>query len=121
MNKWIGGLVLIFALAVSAVSLYAQQSLAGKWIMSVHGMSLRLVMTQDGEKISGTLESPHGEISLTGEFSKGKLTLVGASVDSQPIQFAGTANLREDGSLAGVISANQMEMSFTAVRATSEQ
>jgi len=121
MKKWIGGFALLMALTASAISLYAQQSLTGKWIMSVHGMSLRLVMTQAGEKISGTLESPHGEIALAGDFSNGKLTLAGAVLDSQPIQFAGTAILKEDGSLAGVISANQMEMDFTAVRAPSEQ
>ena len=120
MKKWIGRFVLVAAVAASAISLYAQQNLTGKWIMSVHGMSLRLVMSQDGEKISGTLESPHGEITLAGEFSKGKLTIAGAALDSQPIQFAGTARLKEDGSLAGVLSANQMEMDFTAVRATSE-
>ena len=79
-------------------------------------MSLHLVLAQDGEKISGTLESPHGEIRLTGEFSKGKLTLAGASTETHPVQFAGTATLNANGSLAGNISANAMEMPFTAVR-----
>jgi hypothetical protein len=120
MKKLSVGFVFMMVLAMSVVSLYAQQSVAGKWIMSVQGMSLRLVMTQDGEKISGTLESPHGDIPLTGEFSKGKLILAGASTESHPVRFAGTANLRADGSLAGNISANEMEMSFTAVRASGE-
>jgi hypothetical protein len=74
-------------------------------------------MVQDGEKISGILESPHGVIPLTGDFSKGKLTISGASTEQHPVQFAGTATLAADGSLAGSISANLVEMNFTAVRA----
>ena len=116
MKKLIVGFVFMMVLA-AAVSLYAQQSVAGKWMMSVQGMSLRLEMAQDGEKISGTLDSPHGVIPLTGAFSKGMLTLAGASTEEHPVQFAGTATLKADGSLAGSISANLMEMNFTAVRA----
>ena len=116
MKKVFVGFVLAMALAMPAVALYAQQSVAGAWVMSVQGMSLNLVLAQDGEKISGTLESPHGEILLTGEFSKGRLTLSGVSTESHPVQFAGTATLNADGSLAGTISANLMEMTFTAVR-----
>jgi hypothetical protein len=117
MKKLIAGVVFTMALALSAVSLYAQQSVWGKWIMSVQGMSLNLEMIQNGEKISGTLDSPHGVIPLTGEFSNGKLSLFGAPTESHPRQVVGTATLKADGSLAGSVSVNQMEMSFTAVRA----
>ena len=103
-------------LALSAFSLAAQQSVAGKWIMSVQELSLHLVLAQDGEKISGTLESPHGEIRLTGEFSKGKLTLSGASAEPHSVQVTGAATLNADGTLAGNISVNLMEMNFIAVR-----
>jgi hypothetical protein len=117
MKKVILGFVFATVLAMSAVLLHAQQSVAGTWTMAVHGMSLQLALTQDGEKISGTLESPHGNIRLTGEFSKGKLAISGGTVDGQPVQFAATATLTADGSLAGSLSVNQMEMTFTAVRA----
>jgi hypothetical protein len=116
MKKVIVGFALVSVLAMSAVLAYAQQSVAGEWVMSVQGMSLKLVMAQDGEKISGTLESPHGNIPLSGDFSKGKLTISGASTEQHPVQFAGTATLAADGSLAGSISADVMVMSFTAVR-----
>jgi hypothetical protein len=117
MKKLFVGLVLIMAVAMSSIPAFAQQSVAGEWVMSVQGMSLKLVMVQDGERISGVLESPHGDIPLTGGFSKGKLTISGASTEQHPVQFAGTATLNADGSLAGSISANLMEMNFTAVRA----
>jgi hypothetical protein len=116
MKKVLVGFVIMLVLAMSAVA-YAQQSVTGEWIMSVQGMSLRLALVQRGETISGLLESPHGEIQLTGSFSKGKLTLSGVSTESHPVQFAGTAALGADGSLAGSISANLVEMNFTAARA----
>jgi hypothetical protein len=80
-------------------------------------MSLKLVMAQAGEKIFGTLESPHGEIRITGDYSKGKLTLSGSSAEPHAVHFAGTATVVADGSLAGNMSVDQMEMNFTAVRA----
>jgi hypothetical protein len=111
------GLAIATALAMPAAVVYAQQSLAGTWTMSVQGMSLQLALTQDGEKIAGTLESPHGNIRVTGEFSRGRLTISGTSAEGHPVAFAGTATLAADGSLAGNLSVNQMEMTFTAVRA----
>jgi len=117
MKKLFGVLTLMVVLAMSAGAVFAQQTLAGEWTMSVQGMSLQLVLAQDGEKISGTLDSPHGTIRLTGSFSKGKLTFSGASPEGHPIQFAATATLGSDGSLTGRVSADVMEMDFTAVRA----
>ena len=117
MKKVVVGFVFLVALAASSL-VYAQQSVAGQWTMTVQGMSLQLVLAQNGEKISGTLESPHGVISLTGNFSKGKLTISGASAEPHVIQVAGSANVIADGSLSGSLSVEQMEMNFTAVRAT---
>lgn len=117
MNKVFYGLAIAAMLALSAIALHAQQSVAGTWTMSVHGMSLQLALTQDGEKVSGTLESPHGTIRLAGEFSKGKLAISGSTTDVHAVQLTGSATLTADGSLAGNLSVNQMEMTFTAVRA----
>jgi hypothetical protein len=117
MTKVIIGFGLAALLAITAVVLHAQQSVAGEWTMSVHGMSLPLALTQNGEKISGTLETPHGTVRLTGEFSKGKLSISGVATEEPPVQLIGTATLAADGSLAGNVSVNQMEMPFTAARA----
>jgi len=116
MKQLFVGLVVMAVLVWSGRPVYAQQSVAGEWTMAIQGMSLRLVMAQKGEKISGTLESPHGEIRLTGDFSKGKLTLSGVSAEEHAIQFNGTALLTAEGGLAGTLSVNQMELAFTAVR-----
>ena|SRR5688572_11668438 len=116
MKQLFVGLVLMTVLVWSGRPVYAQQTVAGDWTMAIQGMSLRLVMAQNGGKISGTLESPHGEIRLTGNFTNGKLTLLGASTEEHPVQFTGTASLTVEGGLAGTISVNQMELAFTAVR-----
>ena len=116
MKKLTVGLVLVMVMAMSSALVYAQQNMTGPWIMTVQGMSLRMVLAQDGERISGTLESPHGLISLSGNVSRGKLTLSGASAEPSVIHVAGTANVSADGSLTGNLTVEQMEMSFTAVR-----
>jgi len=110
------GLVLAIVVVMSAVVVHAQQGVAGTWAVSVQGMSLEMVLAQDGEKISGTLDSPQGLIHVKGEFSKGKLTLAGASTDAHAVQVGATATTNTDGSLSGTISANLMDMNFTAVR-----
>ena len=118
MKKSLVVFALIVVLGMSSILVYGQPSLTGEWMMSVQGMSLHLALAQNGEKVSGTLESPHGDIRLTGDFSKGKLTLSGASAEPHAVHLAGTATVAADGSLAGVISVELMEMNFTAVRAT---
>ncbi len=115
MKKMFAVSALAFVFAMSAVVLCAPQSVAGKWVVSVQDISLQMVLLQEGEKISGTLESPHGEIRLTGNFTNGKLTLAGEP-ESHSVQFSGSAVLLSDGSLSGNMSANQMEMKFTAIR-----
>ena len=115
MKKSFAVSALAFMFAMSAVFLYAQESLSGKWTLSAHDMSLQMVLLQDGEKISGTLESPHGEIRLTGDFGNGKLTLTGET-ESKTVLFSGLGVLLSDGSLSGNLFVNQIEMKFTAIR-----
>jgi hypothetical protein len=116
MKKVIVGLSLVIVLALSTALVYAQQGVAGNWVLSVSVMSMPMTLTQEGEKVSGTIDSPHGVIPLKGEFSKGKLSLVGAATDAHPVDVAATGTLNADGSLSGNLSVNAMEMSFTAVR-----
>jgi len=109
-------LMLTVVLGIFATSLHAQQGIAGLWTMSVHGMSLEMNLNQSGERVTGTLDSPHGLLQVKGEFVKGKLTFTAASQDSQPLQFVATATLNNDGALTGIVSVDLMEMNFTAVR-----
>ena len=119
MTKVKVGFVFVIVLALAVVSLHAQQGVAGTWSLSVPGISMPMVLAQDGDRVTGTIESPHGVIQLKGEFSKGKLTLTGAPTD-QHAQVTAAATLGADGSLAGTLSVNLMEMSFTAVRASAK-
>jgi len=118
MKKVMVGFVLVIVVALSAISLLAQQGVAGTWSLTVPGTSMQMVLTQNGEQVAGTIDSPHGVIQLKGDFSKGRLTLTGVSTDEHPVQIAATATISADGSLAGTLSANHMEMAFTAVRAS---
>jgi triacylglycerol lipase len=112
-KKWIG-LMMVGVFALSFVSAYAQESVAGSWVLSLAGLSMQLVLTQQGETTSGTLDTPHGLLTLKGNFVKGKLTLRGAVHESGSADISAT--LQPDGSLSGAFSMNQMEMPFTAVR-----
>jgi hypothetical protein len=118
MNKLMIGFGLLIVLVLSAVALHAQQGVVGTWLLTVPGMSMQMVLAQDGEKVSGTIDSPHGVIQLKGDLSRGKLTLTGAPTDQHPVQVTATATLAADGSLAGALSVNLMEVPFTAVRAS---
>ena len=115
MTKVKVGFVILSVLAL-VVSLHAQQGVAGTWSLNVPGMSMPMVLVQEGDRVSGTIDSPHGVIQLKGDFSKGKLSLTGGPTDQHPVQVMATATLGSDGSLTGALSVNSMEMAFTAVR-----
>jgi hypothetical protein len=109
-------LMLTIVLGSFATSLHAQQAISGIWTMSIQGMSLEMNLNQSGDRVTGTLDSPHGLLQVKGEFVKGKLAFTAASPDAHPLQFVATANLNSDGALVGTVSVDQMEMNFTAVR-----
>jgi hypothetical protein len=128
--------VLFVAMVLTASTLYAsQKSVAGDWTMSAEGMSLRLVLAQKGKKVAGTLQNPHGgTIALKGEFAGKRLTFSGSSdgpangrdAHTQPLpgfaanapslQVSATGTIRRDGSLAGSLTSNVGDMTWTAVR-----
>ena len=121
MNKLQLALVMIVVALVSiAGSGYAQQKgIAGAWTLTAHGMSMHMVLSQDGAKISGSIDNPHGggEIRLSGEFADGKLTLAGGSDGGDlALQLSFTGTLQRDGSLSGTLTTNVGQMPWTAVR-----
>lgn len=68
---------LVFALAVTlSVSTYAQNSIAGAWDLTINGpegaITASATLKQDGEKVTGTIESPQGTAELAGTY-KGKV------------------------------------------------
>ena len=64
------------ALALALGSgVFAQSSVAGAWDLSINGpegpIAASCALKQDGDKVTGTLESPQGTVNVAGEM-KGK-------------------------------------------------
>jgi hypothetical protein len=99
-------------------------SVAGRWLITTtadgpHGKtSMPLVLVQDGRKVTATLTPPHGdEQKLAGEFVNRELKLATAAEKDQHPAVTLQARLRDDGSLAGVVSGPMGDVTWTAVRA----
>jgi len=99
----------------------AASGVAGKWTLTVdtgpaHGITtMGLALTEDGKKVGGTFQSPHGDVKVTGEFADGALSLSTIGSDEMIVTFH--AKMREDGTLAGYLSTPRGDMKFTAERA----
>ena len=77
---------LVLACVLLAASFAAAQgSVAGTWKLNFQtdqgAVDADLILKQDGEKVTGTLNSPQGEAPLEGTFKGGKLVL-SMSVDA---------------------------------------
>jgi len=136
MKKICASVVMVVVMAMTASSLDAKQkSVAGTWTMSAEGMSLRLVLAQKGKTVTGALQNPHGgAIPLKGEFAGGQLMFSGSSeqpaggpdahagplpgfaASAPAIQVSATGTVKADGSLAGSLTSNVGDMTWTAVR-----
>ena len=99
---------------------HSAPDVSGKWTMTVEGSphgttTMGLTLKQDGENVTGTFASPHGDMPVKGEFSEMKLTLATTGTgDGGEITF--NAHLKEDGSLSGFLSSSMGDMTWTATR-----
>jgi hypothetical protein len=118
MKKTFATIFTVLLITLSASSLYAKkQTVEGTWTFSVPEMSLRFVLLQKGNTVSGTLQNPHGSlIHVTGEFSGGRLKFSGSSSEPNPIRVSATGNMKADGSLAGNLTSTLGDMDWTAIR-----
>jgi hypothetical protein len=115
--KLLTRLIVGLALAVSVSVLSAdEKSVAGTWTLNAEGNTMSMVLTQKGKTIGGTLDSPHGPIAFTGEIVDGKLSFKGSGGDAHPLEFTFQGALKSDGTLAGNLTSNVGDMSWTAVR-----
>jgi hypothetical protein len=130
--------IVLVAIAGSAVTVDARpKGVAGMWTLTAaEKFPLRLVLSQKGRAVTGTLDYPHGApFRLLGAFTNGVLTFSGeSSGDGFTIHIDATGSLKSDGSLAGaiithiadlnevrqVIRTHNEEWKWTAVRATLE-
>lgn len=101
-------------------------TVGGNWSVAVKGpaahgdMQATMQLKQDGKAITGTF-SVHGtEHALKGEFTDATLTLESTDTPADKgLTF--TANLKDDGSLAGYLSGPMGDMQWTATRAAAQQ
>jgi hypothetical protein len=119
---------LLATLAVLAPSVFAagnaktSPTVQGNWEMTVKGpaahgdMTATLQLKQDGVKVTGAF-GMHGQShALAGEFAEGTLSLETTDTpDDKSLSF--TAELKEDGTLAGHVSTSMGDMRWTAARA----
>ncbi len=100
----------------------AATSLTGRWILSIEApgqsIPLTLVLTQNGNTITGTLEGPGG----TSQISSGSVTADGFTIKA-PINFGGqNIDISVDGkqigsNLSGTVTAPQGTVPFSGTRA----
>lgn len=94
----------------------------GTWNMTVTGpdgspMAVTAVFKTEGKKLTGTLAGPQGEVALEGEFADNKIAFaISVPQDAGPLDISFTGTVKDDGSLAGVASAQFGEMPWTAVK-----
>jgi hypothetical protein len=109
--------VVVIASCLIAVSA-DDKTVAGQWTVSAEGYTMSLHLTQNGKQIAGTLQSPHGPVKITGEFDKSWLAFSGASDgDPHALELIAKGILRADGTLAGVMTSNVGDFTWTGVRA----
>jgi hypothetical protein len=80
---------------------------------------LEMVLAQNGKKITGSLQGPHGPMPLKGQFARGRLTFSGEGPDGIGGRetFSATAVLQPDGTLVGALtSTTSGNLTWRAVR-----
>jgi uncharacterized beta-barrel protein YwiB (DUF1934 family) len=92
----------------------------GRWTMNIKGgphgdMTMNLELAQDGNKVTGTFTTPHGDLPVEGELVDAALTIATQGGDTQ---VSLTAKLKENGTLEGYLSSQMGDMTWTASRAT---
>ena len=117
-------LMLAIALSLCAMTSAAAQSVAGDWdaMMNTPGgvRNFRILFTQEGEKLSGTVKREQGDAPLTG-------TITGSNVKfayeimygGHPITLTMTAVVTGDEMKGQVDIASQMQDVFSAKRVMS--
>jgi hypothetical protein len=102
-------LTVLVAIGLAAAAVDAQEkSLTGTWTLSVEQIRLKLVLTQNKNTVSGTLDWPHGDpIKLTGTLAGDTLLFSGDSAgENFTIHIDSTATRKADGTLTGRLKAH---------------
>jgi hypothetical protein len=109
--------VLLAIVVLGSVLSAEDKRIAGRWAVSAEGYDLELVLEQNGRAIAGTLQTPHGPATVKGEFDGLWFEFSGAT-DGRPhtLEVIAKGILRADGTLAGVMTSNLGDFTWTATR-----
>ena len=110
-------LILVCGLMLTA-STYAQSSVAGAWDLTINGpegpITATATLKQDGEKVTGSIETPQGTAEMTGTF-KGKTLNLAFQIPGPNGNLDIKVNGEVDGaSMKGVIDFGMGMADFTA-------
>ncbi len=71
--------VVALALATGVAAVSAQSSVTGDWTLTINSpqgtLDTEATLAQDGEKVTGTMSSPMGEVNVAGSMSGSTLSL----------------------------------------------
>ena len=102
--------VLMLALAVASATLLAEPAkVAGVWNVSLELETIKgqpvLTLKQDGEKVTGTLTGPQGDVEVAGTFKESKLALAFTVVTPQ-----GNLDIKVNGDVTGSDMKGQIDL-----------
>lgn len=107
-------MTLVFTLGTGA---FAQSNVSGAWDLSINGpegpINSTCTLKQDGEKVTGTLESPAGTVNVTGQL-KGKALSMNFQVQTPQGQLDIKVTGEVDGAtMKGMIDFGMGQADFT--------
>src|SRR5215211_2679347 len=113
-RSFIAATALVVALGTSALA----QSVAGAWDLSINGpegaITATATLKQDGEKVTGSIESPQGTADLSGTI-KGKVLNMSFTIPGPNGNLDIKVNGEVDGaSMKGIIDFGMGMADFTA-------
>ncbi len=110
--------VLLAIVALASVLSAEEKRIAGRWAVSAEGYDLDLVLEQNGRAIAGTMQTPHGPATVKGEFDGLWFEFSGGTHGGRPhdLEIVAKGILRADGTLAGVMTSNAGDFTWTATR-----
>lgn len=112
--------VVLAAALVLSVNTYAQSSVAGAWDLAINGpegpVNATATLKQDGEKVTGSIESQAGTAELNGTM-KGKTLSMAFTIQSPQGPIDIRVNGEVDGaSMKGTIDFGMGMADFTATK-----
>ena len=133
MKRLFGSFAMMLSVATGHCALQAQahhnpaqhaqeRNLTGNWTLSIQDMSMAMVLNQSGTALTGSLDSPHGAIRISGGVDGDTVTFAGASSSAPVVEVSATGTAKGDGSLEGMLTVNVGDAPFawTAVRAAAK-